>query len=307
MVAGAQEWAQICSETFVPLQAKTVDPDFSAGLSHLDLTATVGITGVRSTRSEVFRHERDITRHPRDGFLVAVHGEGRGSVDQNGRRVVMARGDATIYDTETPYTLGFPGFMSETVLQVPRRVLDPRGVRSSTVTARLLACSNPALAALRALVAATIDAPPTSPVEGELVAEAAVNLVKVSLALAQRDFDGAPAPASSRLALAARLTTYVDAHHTDARLTPETLARAHHVSLRSAQAVLAEAGQTPAGVIRSKRLEHARRLLQAGERVDQVTYLSGFSDVGTFTRAFKREAGETPSSFRLRLAGSTAS
>lgn len=272
MVAGAEEWAHVCSDTFVPLQAKAVDVDFSAGLSHLDLTPTIGITHVRSTRSEVFRHERDIVRHPRDGFLIAVHGDGQGSVEQNGRRVVMGRGDATIYDTETPYTVGFPGFMSETVLQVPRRVLDPRAVRSSTLTARLLAYSNPALAALRTLLAATIDSPPRSPAEGELLAEAAVSLVKTSLALAQGDGDDTPEPTSSRVALVASLTSYVDAHLTDAHLTPESLARAHHVSLRSAQAVLAESGQTAAGPIRSKRLDHARRLLRAGSRVEQVTY-----------------------------------
>jgi len=307
MVAGAEEWAHVCSETFVPLQARTVDADFSAGLSHLDLTPTIGITRVRSTRSEVFRHGRDIARHPRDGFLIAVHGDGEESVDQNGRRVVTMRGDATLYDTEVPYTLGFSRLMSETVLQVPRRVLDPRAVRSPTVTARLLAYSNPALAALRTLLAATVDAQPASAAEGELLAEAAVNLVKTSLALAQRDWDGAPAATSSRVALAARLTSYVDLHLTDAHLTPESLARAHHVSLRSAQAVLAESGQTVAGLIRSKRLDHARGLLQAGGRVEQVTFLSGFSDVGTFTRAFKRDAGETPSSFRLRMTDSQAS
>lgn len=307
MVAGAEEWADVCSETFVPLQARTVDPAFSAGLSHLDVTSTVGITSVRSGRSEVFRHERDIARHPRDGFLIAVHGTGTGTVDQNGRRVVMGRGDATIYDTETPYTLGFPDSMSETVLQVPRRLLDPRGVRSSTITARLLTSSNAALAALRTLLAATVDSPPSSRAEGELIAEAAVHLVQTSLALAQRDWDGAPSAASNRVALVARLTNYVDAHLADAQLTPETLARVHHVSLRTVQLVLAEAGQTPADLIRSKRLAYARRLLHDAERVERVAYLSGFSDVGTFTRAFKRESGETPSSFRLRMAGPPAS
>ena len=300
MVAGPQEWAQICSDTFVPLQAKAVGPEFSAGLSHLDLTPAIGITSVRSTRSEVFRHERDISKHPRDGFLIAVHGDGQGTVEQNGRRVVMTRGDATIYDTETPYTLGFPGFMSETVLQVPRRLLDPRGVRSPTLTARLLAYSNPALAALRTLLAAAIDAPPGSTAEGELVADAALSLVKSSLALARRDWDGALAPSSSRLALAARLTSYVDVHHSDPGLTPESLARAHHVSLRTVQSVLADSGESAAGMIRRKRLDHSKELLGAGATVEQVAYLSGFSDAGTFTRAFKREVGETPSTFRSR-------
>lgn len=300
LVAGAEEWAQVCSQTFVPLQASTVDQDFSAGLHHLEVTPTVKITKVWSTRSEVYRHERDIRRHPRDGFLIALHGEGRGSVIQNGRQVEMTRGTATIYDTETPYTLGFPGPMSETVLQVPRSVLDPRGVRSPTMTARLLCSGNPALAALRTLLAATVDAPP-DPGGAELVAEAAVQLVQTALAFEQRDWD-VPAPTSNRAALAAQLASYVDAHLADPRLTADSLARAHHVSVRTAQAALSEAGMSPAGLIRSRRLGLARRLLQAGRRVDHAAQLSGFADLGTFTRAFRRETGESPSAYRLRTA-----
>ena len=107
-VSGPDDWAALCSRTFVPLRVRTADPAFRAGLDHVALTDSAGITTVRSTASEVFRSARQIRSDPRDGFLLAVHGHGSGSVEQNGRLVTMTQGHAAIYDTETPYTLKFP-------------------------------------------------------------------------------------------------------------------------------------------------------------------------------------------------------
>ena len=88
-VSGPDDWAALCSRTFVPLRVRTADPAFRAGLDHVALTDSAGITTVRSTASEVFRSARQIRSDPRDGFLLAVHGHGSGSVEQNGRLVTM--------------------------------------------------------------------------------------------------------------------------------------------------------------------------------------------------------------------------
>ncbi|MCY3189736.1 AraC family transcriptional regulator, partial [Acinetobacter baumannii] len=45
----------------------------------------------------------------------------------------------------------------------------------------------------------------------------------------------------------------------------------------------------------------ARRLLaNTKETLDQIVYLTGFSEPSAFTRAFKRWTGETPSAYRER-------
>ncbi|MFX8569890.1 helix-turn-helix domain-containing protein, partial [Acinetobacter baumannii] len=36
------------------------------------------------------------------------------------------------------------------------------------------------------------------------------------------------------------------------------------------------------------------------ESIDQIVYLTGFSEPSAFTRAFKRWTGETPSAYRQR-------
>jgi AraC-like DNA-binding protein len=295
-VSGPDDWAALCSHTFVPLRVRTADPAFRAGLDHVALSDSTAITVVRSTASEVFRSERQIRSDPRDGFLVAVHGHGSGSVEQNGRHVTMTQGHATIYDTETPYTLRFPDVMSETVLQIPRAAIDPRGTRSADITARLIGPDNPALSALIALMSSVAHGPSRSVEEGRLVVDAAVALVQTAVAL--HGLGEEPAPDASRLALRTRVHTFVDANLADPALTPETLAARHHVSLRHLQAVLAEAGEAPAELIRAKRLLRGRTLLTAGVAVAAAAHRSGFTDVGTFTRAFSRRYGQSPSAFR---------
>ena len=295
-VSGPDDWAALCSRTFVPLRVRTADPAFRAGLDHVALTDSAGITTVRSTASEVFRSARQIRSDPRDGFLLAVHGHGSGSVEQNGRLVTMTQGHAAIYDTETPYTLKFPDLMSETVLHIPRAAIDPRGTRSTDITARLISPDNPALRALTALMSSVVDGPSRSLEEGRLVVEAAIALVQTAVAL--HGLGDEPAPDANRLALRTRVHAFVDANLADPALAPDTLAARHHVSLRHLQAVLAEAGEAPAEVIRAKRLARARTLLTAGVAVASAAHRSGFADVGTFTRAFGRRYGQSPSAFR---------
>lgn len=295
-VSGPDDWAAVCSQVFVPLRVRTVDPAFRAGLDHVALTDSAGVTTVRSTASEVFRTERQIRSDPRDGFLVAIHGHGSGTVEQNGRLVTMTRGHATIYDTESPYTLSFPDAMSESVLHIPRSALDPRGTRAADITARLIGPDNPILPALNALMSSVIDGPTRSPEECRLVVEAATALVQTTVAL--QGIGDEPRPDANRLALRARVHTFVEAYLADPGLTPETLARGHHVSLRHLQAVLADVGETPAEVIRAKRLARAQTLLTAGVGVAAAAHRSGFTDVGTFARAFGRRYGHSPSAFR---------
>jgi len=208
----------------------------------------------------------------------------------------MTSGQATIYDTETPYRLGFSGVMTETVLHIPRRVLDPRGTRSADLTARLIGPDNPALAALTALMRSVVNGATRSTEEGRLIAEAAVGLAQAAVALyGPGDLNAARA---NRVALRSGVHSFVDTHLADPRLTPEVLAAVHHVSLRQLQVVLAEAGDTPAEVIRAKRLNRAWTLLAAGVAVSAAAHRSGFADVGTFTRAFGRRYGQSPSVFR---------
>ncbi|WP_123028414.1 helix-turn-helix domain-containing protein [Mycolicibacterium stellerae] len=103
------------------------------------------------------------------------------------------------------------------------------------------------------------------------------------------------AAAPSRAALRASLLAHVRTRFRDPGFTAATLAAELHVSLRSVQQLLAEEGRSPATEIRRRRLEFASSLIARGTSVHHACRASGFSETGTFTRAFRRHFGKSPS------------
>jgi AraC-like DNA-binding protein len=79
------------------------------------------------------------------------------------------------------------------------------------------------------------------------------------------------------------------------------LASALAVSTRSLQRKLkAITGSGPLELLRTVRLERAAALLERGAcNVSEAAYRVGFSDPGTFSRAFRRHFGHAPSDHPL--------
>jgi PAS domain S-box-containing protein len=112
--------------------------------------------------------------------------------------------------------------------------------------------------------------------------------------------DASPTPTvvpANREQLIDRIRTFIMENALDPALDPTVVAKTHHISLRLLQGMFSDAGSSPARFIRDQRLIHARKLLNEGESISRAGSLSGFSDLGTFTRAFRRRFGCTPSTF----------
>lgn len=294
-VRSVEEWAQACSRAFVPLTVHGGASRFGASLEQTALASGVSITRVASAGSVVARRSGLIAREPREDLLLSVHRSGRGSVEQRGRVAEMRAGAAVAYDASTPYVLRFPGRMSELVLQVPRGAVGRMGNAFADLTATPLPPSG-SLTALSNLMAAvgSAEGAPRSAAEEALLSEAALTLLRGALLPTGR-------PATARIerdALERAMRTFVDEHLTDPDLSVERIATEYHVSVRTVHTVFSAAGEPPATLVRRKRLARARALLEAGEPVGRAAHRSGFTDLDTFTRAFRRHYGCTPSEVR---------
>ena len=88
----------------------------------------------------------------------------------------------------------------------------------------------------------------------------------------------------------------------DPELTPERIAVALGCSRASLYRAFAKQGESVAAAIWRARLERAQRMLTAPEGigllVSDIAALSGFREMPTFTRMFKRRYGMTPSDAR---------
>ena len=84
----------------------------------------------------------------------------------------------------------------------------------------------------------------------------------------------------------------------------ERIAQTLHLSLRSLQRHLSEEGGSYEQVLADTRRDLAQNHLREDDcSISEVAYLLGFADSSSFSRAFKRWTGQSPSQYRDSLRG----
>jgi AraC-like DNA-binding protein len=248
----------------------------------------------------VLRSPHLVRREPSDDCLFSLHLDGEGAVFQGANEAELSCGGGALYDASRPYELRFPTYARQLVLQMPRDQLRDRGSRVEEVCARGLPAGHPAVRVLAAYMrelAETCDA-----LTGDERVELGLTTLDL-LATAVRAVAGKGSGVpSGRAALLASMQAYARERLSDPRLTPESLAHRHRVSVRYVGELFAGAGTSPAAFIRTERLHAAHRILTdpryAGLAVSTVATRCGFTDRTTFTRAFARAYGRTPTEVR---------
>jgi AraC-like DNA-binding protein len=108
--------------------------------------------------------------------------------------------------------------------------------------------------------------------------------------------------------LLVRVQAYVRAHLNDHRLTPESIAAAHHISVRHLYKTFADAGLRLEQWLIALRLEGARHDLARSDgrqrTVAAVAHRWGFPNPSHFTRRFRAAYGMTPREWRALKAES---
>jgi AraC-like DNA-binding protein len=133
-----------------------------------------------------------------------------------------------------------------------------------------------------------------------------VDVLTAALAHALDTPDVVP-PHTRRRALMAEIHAFIGANLGDADLTPDTIAAAHHISLRYLHKLFQEEGHTVAGWIRQRRLERCRRELAdpqlATRPVHAIAARWGFTNPAHFSQVFRSAYGQSPRQFRGQCTG----
>ena len=97
---------------------------------------------------------------------------------------------------------------------------------------------------------------------------------------------------------------YLEQNFADPALTVGNVANGLGISVRYVEHLLMESGQTYTSLVRGLRLERARRLLEdperCSDRIIDIAFEAGFSDLSHFNRQYRNRFGETPSETRER-------
>jgi AraC-like DNA-binding protein len=302
-------WADAVSGTFVPLECSTtLDVPFNAelvssGVGDLQLSRVIAAShSVARTRPTIRRDDPEMIK-------VSVLLHGTAWISQDGRAAVLADGDLTMYDTSRPYTLMLDGHQQHrmAVIMFPGSLL---GIPADMLR-RLTATRVSGREGLGSLVSPFLSRLADSTDGGSLVLSSRLgqNVLALLETVFRERLDLGPA-AAERVSTERLLTikAWLDRHLDQPELTPETVAVAHHISLRYLHKLFEEEQTTVSRWIKHRRLEGCRRDLADPSllrlTVTAVAARWGMLDPAAFSRSFRAAYGLSPREYRARALGS---
>jgi AraC-like DNA-binding protein len=297
-------WQDVVCDSFVPVHVKPLQVGPFRGELRSDRLGALQVSEVSADPSRVDRTPRLISRSDAEYLLVGVVQSGRAAVSQDGREAVLRPGDIACYDTARPYTLVCRDDFSMLEFMLPHRLVHLESGQTDEVTATCFSATE----GLGALVSPYLTrlARHCGDYAGsaESLAQTTGDLLATLFAERRpphRSRSGDDTREARRTTLL-RVRSYIDQNLADPDLSPEQIARAHHVSLRYVQKLFAEEQTTVTAWIRHRRLEGCRRDLASPYASDRtlasIAARWGLLDPAHFSRVFKTSYGLSPSEYR---------
>jgi AraC-like DNA-binding protein len=295
-------WHDVACKVFVNHECRLEGTtSFRATIHHAALDQ-LEISHVESDGlRESTRCARGIPHDEDKVFFLCAQLSGTSIMTQDGRDGAMRPGEFIILDAQRTCTNFFPGPYSLLVVKIPHRAMKARVASSSQLTA----CTISGATGIGALTSEFIRMIPerldalTSTARAQ-IGEQVLDLV--ALSLASYSTAEKPSLSSARAVALLQLRTVIEARLDDPSLDPESAAAAAGISVRYANALLANEGTSLLRLIVTRRLDRCRRALedpaQAHRSIAEIAYAWGFSNVSHFTRRFKATFGRTPGDHR---------
>ncbi|MEV4558244.1 helix-turn-helix domain-containing protein [Kitasatospora sp. NPDC049285] len=305
----AEFWGGAVSRTLVPVEVvpragRPFDGRLTAHRLGYVRISTLEADSVRVSRTAAL-----IAGSPRaePQVGVGVQVAGRAVLEQDGRRAEVPEGGLVLYDTARPYAVDYPERFRTHLFHLPRRLLGvpERELRqvAGTAVGPAEGCG-PVLLPFLGTLATSAHAYP-APVGDRLAGSVAdvVSTLVAQLAAVR----AAEQPGARNGHLVRRVREHIDHHLCDPELSPESIARAHHVSVRYLHRLFEDEGVTVSRLVQRRRLDACARELGRRSRtaptVSAIAQRWGFVNPTHFSRVFRAAYGVSPREWReLRAA-----
>lgn len=296
----SDRWRAVVSDTHLPWSTHVAPgPAFAASVRRwwIDDLALVDVECAPTSGS---RGRSQIAAT--DGEFVALLfiRAGHEVIRTNGDTVRLAPGDAVVWDSTRTARFDVPGRLSKRSLLIPRAALAEVSGGAWATPGAVLERGRPAIALLTGYLDTLAGIlPGLDPAAVIAARNATLELVL-----------GVLRPAASGgvrdLPLRAAMERFIEQHLTSMAITPDRIACEHGVSVRTVNRIFSTTGDTVGGVIRSRRLAHARDELTTGaEPISVIAHRWGFFDSSHFHRAFKASYGLSPRDYRASRRSTT--
>lgn len=248
----------------------------------------------------------------RNHVYLGVHVRGAVTVVHERAETPLEPNDLVFCDPARPHVLRFDEDCRMIFFRIPRCLL---GVTDAELD-RVLGVPVRGGEGLGALVSDFLtglaaEAESRRSTIGDRRARTAVHLLSVLvMELVDTDPQGGTAgPSGAGGEMLSRIRAFIEEHLMDPDLSPESIARAHHISVRYLHKLFQSDGGTVSQWVRQRRLESCRiELGRSGRRFTMaaVAHRWGFSSPSHFSRTFRGAYGMTPSAWQALAASAFA-
>ena len=300
-------WGDFVCRHIGPLQADTFgDPQFNGRLE-LGQSAGVSVARITASRHRVQRTPHLIRRDNRNYVKLVAQIEGAGCFEQNGRKVLLAPGEWSLYDTSKPYTVSNPEPINQIIMLLPREMLVRLGLDlDDLVVRRFSGRAGVGRLTFDLLVSAFEALCDGVPAPGN---DDLADMIASHVELAVLDRAGTPTDASLREVARDRVKRFIDINLDDPHLSLDRIAAAIGCSKRYLHKLFDGEADTLNAYIWQSRLDRIRQDLAdpvlAGSSITEIAFGRGFSSSTHFSRSFRERFGVSPRLYRLLMQGTS--
>jgi len=278
--------------------------DFRAKVRALDL-GELQVSAQAFPHLEVVRTAKMIRQSDPEVYMINYILDGEGALSQGGSETRLRAGDLTMLDSSHPFDAHrqpLRDSWSQLTLQLPHKLLPlPEKTVQRVLATPISGRSGMGGVFARWLSDLNARASEFTPADISTLTSVTLDLLASVIARCL-EAEEALTPEARRSALRARINAFVEQHLADPDLSPQTIADAHHISLRHLQQLLAEERTSPAAWIRHRRLERCRLDLADprlnARPIQAIAARWGFTDPTHFSRLFRTAYGIPPRDYR---------
>ncbi len=300
----AEFWRDTVSRTFFPLDVELYEAEPSAATLTSRQLGPLRVSAVTAGPQQAVRDRRMVARDGEHHLTLAIQHHGSARLAQDRREVFLEPGQFTLSDSARPFVKELPGKFGFTAFHLPRTALNVTDGELRAVTATVFSATGGCAGVVAAYLGALArDAAGVAPDTAHQLGLAACDLL-ASLIREQHGRFVPEAPEASR-AMLVRVKDHALRHLADPELSPQTIAAAHHVSVRYLHKLFESEATTLTKWIQTQRLAMCRRDLARpslrGPGVASVARRWGFTSPAHFSRVFRAAYGMSPSEWQAAV------
>ncbi|MFF0729773.1 helix-turn-helix domain-containing protein [Streptomyces sp. NPDC004134] len=278
--------------------------DFLARMRALQL-GELRVSTMSFPHLEIVRTAKAIRQHDPEAYQINCFLHQEGTLSLVGSDTALHAGDLVVMDTSHPYhgdVHPVQGGWSHVTVQLPRRLMPlPDKTVQQVLGTPIDGRRGMGGTFVRWLADLNTRADEFTPVDTPTLTSITLNLL-ASVIAGHQGAEETLSPEARRRALRVRITAFIEQHLADQDMTPQTVADAHHISLRHLQHLLAEDDTSPAAWIRQRRLAHCRLDLTNprlnARPIQAIAERWGFTNPTHFSRLFRATYGIPPRDYR---------